>query len=265
MKTSLFVIAPFFLLLTACFYSCEKSVDPDLNGQDTTGNNSMRNDSVIIAGSNSDSILITSRDTVIEGYFQSDVSCNLDLNGDGTNDIALTIKDMGLVGTGFVPVSYIRCLHDSILIRNSQQTDTTWSSVSTDTVEANGSVILKIIATYHTNNFIPGDSLIAVNEVNHPVFNSGGDPIAITDPYLSAEFMLAYCPYTTPWMTYYENDILRMVRMELHTENCCFIPDETPVYIGFKLIDNGRTRLGWIKLSLKDFRQLHVYETAIQP
>lgn len=262
MKPSILFLALFALLVTASLCSCEKTSDPVNEPIDTIVIKT--NDSVIILGSNSDSLLITPTDIILHGYYHNDESAVFDIDGDSIADLKLVSSDEGLAGTAPVPASYIKCLHPEVMLCNFYKSDTVTMKVTVDTAYDNGRMIVQTIRTFECNNYLPGDSITNVTENNHLLYHYEGNSIAIDDSFESSSYTLARSPYTTPWMTSFQSDSLVITSMGVYNDNCYSIPDDTPVYIGVKIMKEDKLRLGWIKLSVKDYSVIHIYETAIQ-
>ncbi|HNX43149.1 MAG TPA: hypothetical protein PLJ84_03370 [Bacteroidales bacterium] len=263
MKTSIPLLAVFAFMAMASFYSCEKSSDSGDVTKDIIINKT--SDSVLIFGSNSDSLILTPWDLVLQGYYHTDESAELDIDGDSIADIRLVSSIEGLAGTAPIPASYIKCLHSNVMLRNRHKSDTITMKETCDTVYDNGRMIIQTVRTFECNTYLPGDSITEVREINHIVYNIGGDSVATYDLFESGSYTLASSPYTTPWMTGFQSDSLVITSMGVYNDNCCTMPDDVPVYIGFKIITDGKPRLGWIKLSVHDYSIIHIYETAIQP
>ncbi len=248
MKKQGFVL--FALLLT--IFACEK---------DSTKTNSRDE---IFTG-NDGKMLVNWMDTMLIGGYNQKASFDLDLDQDGSPDFQLTSEYYGSPGMGVYPRAQILSLNSNSLINGNLINDTTFYHVEADTSYGENWTPVMISRThiYSCDRTEPNDSitLIAPDQFEVSYFNTD-EPILSTDYYQADTLQMNYKFYNHADDPVYSNDTI-FYNYRSYTQSCYYFPIDQIRYIGVKLTDGDKERIGWIKLGLFDHYKLMIFETAL--
>jgi len=246
-KLSLFAMA---LLLVASIASCKK---------DTT------NGKVVFG--NSKGMSVTSYDSTlsIEQYAHYSWGNTVDLDGDGQNDIQFHSQDVGSAGLGHDIVTTLNCLNENVALLGDIIDQEKYYHIDFDSIfHTQDSVWWSIVVykTYTCEQIAGTDSVVSTTEKLSNVDHSFGDSYGLDDSFMNTNVILKNRSYEYPSgsgtignATYHY--------MILDKNDCDFFPMDEEKYIGFKLTENDKSRLGWMKVILHhDYVEL--LETAIQ-
>ncbi|MBQ4399332.1 MAG: hypothetical protein II829_07105 [Bacteroidales bacterium] len=203
---------------------------------------------------------ITVYDTVAD-YLEKAI----DVNGDGKEDLLLSLTYPGSAGLGHWMKASIKCMPGTGLLgeiidqKNYIHLDTTYR------ISDDGNVVTALFDTYNTCNMMSENDSIIINKDRFVLYaNDEGDIFHLDDTFLDTEATIFEGSYQVP-MGYTEpiNDTVSLWTHH-YLNDCENFPLDTPKYIGFKLLKNNTTRLGWVKIKVGQYNTIELIETAIQ-
>ena len=244
-KLSFFAMA---LLIVVCIISCKK--DPA--------------QAKVVFG-NSKGMSVTSYDStffpVQYGHFSW--GNTVDLNGDGEVDIQFRSESVGSVGIGHDIVTAINCLNENVALLGDIINQEKYLHISS-TSHTEDSVwwVIDVSKIYTCEQIAETDSVISTTEKLTNVDHKFGDSYGLDDSFLNTTVVLKNRSYD--YSSGEETIGNISYHYMIHEKNDCdFFPMDEEKYIGFKITENNKTRLGWMKLILhRDYVEL--LETAIQ-
>ena len=217
---------------------------------------------------NVENMILTKYDTILVGGNNEAKSIDLDLNNDNLNDFRLTSEVRTYPGEGPHPEAILLCLNENSHIMGQLVSDTTFYRDFVDSYnEGNGPPLyIHYYYRYSNHRDYETDSIISIQTNVFKVdFLNEDDIIYHSNEYQSDNFVLTESwsaevsgPY--PNIT---NDTMRIFT-ETHWYNGNVIPEDRLTYIGFKLKDADKEKLGWIKLRVIDNYIIILLETAVQ-
>ena len=248
-------------LIILNFISCKKdSIIPEDNS----------NNKAEIRLGDYDKMLVLNQDLEIEGGYNKEKSLDLDINNDSIGDFRISSVDWGSPGLGRHPTVAIRSLDSVNLICGKLLTDTTFYHYQIDTTYDNSSSVTTINyrTTYSCQRIQENDSIIEiVPDMFHINLYYRNESIAKSDTY---EYLPDNYVLTENWSGFYDGPVPNESRttyrywINYHYYNCYAIPYNESIYIGLKIIETGREKLGWIKLSVFNDLKVYIFETALQ-
>lgn len=193
----------------------------------------------------------------------SSMHLSLDLNENGWADLEFISENVGSAGLGHDIVTTLKCKHEKVVllgdvIQQERYLHTDSTFYTQDSVHWTIGVNLR----YTCDHISETDSLLSITEKLSNIDHSSGDSFGPDDSFMKTEVYLKNWSYQYPggyetigdttyyWMIYQNND-------------CDYFPMDEEKYIGFKIIQGDRERLGWIKFILH-YDCVELIETAIQ-
>lgn len=239
--------------------------DPVPNGNDNGQTNDtipQTNDTIPIV---SNTIVFGQTDGMIIKTYENHSSMNLslDLNEDGWTDLKFISEDVGSAGLGHDIVTTLKCYHEKVLLLGDIiQQERYLHTDSTFYTEDSIHWTILVNLRYTCNSTSETDSLLSITEKLSNLDHNSGDSFGPDDSFMKTQVFLKNRSYKYPggsetigditywWMVYENND-------------CDYFPLDEEKYIGFKIIEGERERLGWIKFILH-YDCVELIETAIQ-
>lgn len=201
----------------------------------------------------------------------------LDLNDDGTVDVELSSQLVGSAGLGHHVITTLQCRHQGVALAgeliNQEQfmhVDTSsWYYFDPDYPQFDSILVVSVTKTRTCNPIDEGDQVVSTSEKLLLNAYDAGNSLRMTDDFgfsdkvflKNASVFVGYGPfgYGTPVLN---------VQYEAVYNDCDVFPLEEVKYIGFKIHDGERERLGWIKLTLElvaeNTHHVKLLETAVQ-
>lgn len=244
-KLSLFAMA---LLLVASIASCKK---------DTTNGKVVFGDCKGMSVTSYDSTLS------IEQYAHYSWGNTVDLDGDGQNDIQFHSQDVGSAGLGHDIVTTLKCINENVALLGDIINQENYLHIdSTSHTEDSIWWVIGVYYTYTCERIAETDSVVSSTEKLTNVDHSFGDSYGLDDSFMNTNVVIKNRSYVYPSgnetignVTYY---------CMIHKKNDCdFFPMDEEKYIGFKITENDKSRLGWMKVILHH-DHVELLETAIQ-
>lgn len=236
--------------------SCTK--DPTPNGNDDV----QTNDTIPVAGN---AIVFGQTEGMQIRTYANNTSMHLslDLNGNGWKDLEFISEDVGSAGLGHEIVTTLKCNYEKVaLLGDVIQQERFLHTDSTFYTEDSVHWTIGVNLRYTCDPTSETDSLLSITEKLSNLHHNSGDSFGLDDSFMKTEVYLKNRSYQYPggyetigdityyWMIYENND-------------CDYFPLEEEKYIGFKITEGERERLGWIKIILHH-NCVELIETAIQ-
>ena len=244
-KLSFFAMA---LLIVVCFISCKK--DPA--------------QAKVVFG-NSKGMAVTSYDSTLTpvqyGHFSW--GNTIDLNGDGEIDIQFRSEDIGSPAVGHDIVTELNCLNENVALLGDIINQEKYLHISSTLYTEDSVLWMNVVSkTYTCEQIAETDSVVSTSEKLTNIDHNFGDSYGLDDSFMSTSVILKNRSYDYPIgnetignVTYY---------CMIHKKNDCdYFPMDKEKYIGFKLTENNKSRLGWMKVILHQ-DHVELLETAIQ-
>jgi hypothetical protein len=243
-----------FVLLALLFtiFACEK---------DSTKTNSREK---IFTG-NYGKMLVNRMDTMLIGGYNQKASFDLDLDQDGSPDFSLTSEYYGSPGMGVYPRAQILSLNSNSLINGDLINDTTFYHFEADTSYGENWTPVMISRThiYSCERTEPNDSITQIEPDQFEISYFNTDESILSAGYYQIDTLqMNYEFYNHADNPIYSNDTI-FYNYRSHTKSCHYFPTDQIRYIGVKLTDGDKERIGWIKLGLFDNYKLMIFETAL--
>ena len=244
---------PFLIALLMIAMACQKDPDPNNNGQDP---------------STTDGMIVTIYDTIME-YDDNSKPFILDLNGDGTDDIKIETVYDGPLTIGNYQTLSLYCLNGSIEVLGDSIVKETYSHRDTTITTNNGWTTTTYGYTFSTCDKVDETDYVGNTKVFELQASDAKDPLSLNDHFQFAEVKIFRENFS---YSLYDPDEATQTVMGNHNKyiyDCWNFPIDEEKYIGFKLITNGETRLGWLKIKLhptwgNSVVDTELIETAIQ-
>ena len=236
------------LLLVASIASCKK---------DTT------NGKVVFG--NTHGMTVTSYDSTfyIEQYGHFSWGNTVDLDGDGQKDIQFHSENVGSAGLGHDIVTTLHCLNENVaLLGDVVNQERYLHRDSTFYTEDSIHWTCGIYINYTCDKSDENDSILSTTEKLALYANNAGDTFDTNSTFMSTNVILKNWSYQYPGGQESIGDTFYwyMIREK---NDCDYFPMEEEKYIGFKLTENSKSRLGWMKVILH-YDHVELLETAIQ-
>ena len=244
-KLSLFAMA---LLLVVGISSCKKDT---IKGKVVFGN--------------THEMSVTSYDSTFypEQYGHFSWGNTIDLNGDGQNDIQFRSEDIGSAGTGHDIVTELKCLNENVALLGDIINQKTYYHIDS-TLHTEDSVGWAIVVskTYTCEQITETDPVISTTEKLTNIDHNFGDSYGLDDSFMKTDVILKNRTYNYPGGDETIGNVT--YHYMIHEKNDCdYFPMDEEKYIGFKIIENNKSRLGWMKVILH-YDYVELLETAIQ-
>ncbi len=211
-------------------------------------------------------MIVTNHDTILVGGYHDTQKLDIDIDNDNVKDIRLISEIWGSPGLGQNPCSKIWSLHDKMLINGYFTNDTSFLNRSTRIFSGpNNTTEIYEYYNYTCHQIDESDSIL---HIYYDMFKllpmDRGNPLNMNDSFKADSITLIDDWYGNPYtQEYYGTDTV-LFKVNTFYNDCNVFPLDVIKYIGFKLEDEGESRLGWIKLSVIDKFKVILLETAIQ-
>ena len=245
-RVSLFAMA---LLIVVCTISCKK--DPTQNK--------------VVFG-NGKGMTVTSYDSTFhpEHYnHQLSWGNTIDLNGDGKDDIHFLSENIGSPAVGRDIVTTLKCQHENIALLGDLINQEMYLHISSSLYTEDSVSWVNVVSnTYTCEQIAETDSVVSTTEKLTNIDHNSGDSFGLDDSFMNTNVVLKNRSYDYPG----GNETIENVTYYymIHDKNDCdYFPMDDEKYIGFKITENDRSRLGWMKVILH-YDHVELLETAIQ-
>ena len=250
--------------------------DPISIGNDTIpiGNDTIPNGNdtipVLIDGirfGDTTGMIVNPYNTVME-YDESWIPILLDLDGNGTNDIRITYYD-GPLAIGQFQELTLHCINAQIHGQTVEKES--YSHRDTTITNYNGWTQIVSNYTYSTCGKIDENDPTSTSNVFEITANDFNEHLCLEDnfQFKNSTFLFREdIKYTLMDEPNEEEQIVTGSHVH-HIYDCWNFPTDEEKYIGFKLTQNGKSRLGWLKIKLhpawgNSVVDTELIETAIQ-
>lgn len=207
-------------------------------------------------GMDNGDVVVTTFDSTVKiiGPWHDHAQENFDVDSDGVWDFQLYSEHSISPGGINSQQSIIRIVNSSFQISSIDISDTTHRC----TEVSNDSIIAYIYYNNNSSYNCDGnsvDSVLGSNTSQYPVVYSIGDSLTQDIEWNGSDMTLAYydMSYSGWFAPYYSWSVIR------GNWN-----DRSMKYILFKKVYHDSVRHGWIRLSVDDFKEIRVYEFAIE-
>lgn len=216
----------------------------------------------IKAGDNKN-MIINYYDTVLAGGYHVVNTLNIDMNNDGVDDFQLESEIWGSPGMGQIPVSAIKCLHNSAKLLGDFTYDTLF--VNRDTLIQEGAYSgtweKYLINNYTCNRIEQNDSILLITPTFELTILEREELISQSDNFSCDTLTLISGPRGNwPVFVGVSGDTT-IYEYNVSYNDCKVFPMEKIVFVGVELDNN---RLGWIKLTIFDYYKVMLHESGIQ-
>lgn len=245
-KLSFFAMA---LLIVVCIISCKK--DP-AQAKVVFGNNK----GMSVTPYDSSQLLVVQYSHTSWGY-------TIDINNDGKADIQFHSEITGSPAVGHDIVTKLNCLNENVALLGDIINQEKYLNINSTLYTEDSVLWINVVSkTYTCEQITETDSVISTTEKLTNIDHNFGDSYGLDDSFMNTDVILKNRSYDYPDgeetignVTYHHM---------IHDKNDCdYFPMDEEKYIGFKLTENNKTSLGWMKLILhRDHVEL--LETAIQ-
>jgi len=208
-------------------------------------------------------MIINYFDTTLAGGYHCPKTLNIDLDNDGVDDFQLESEIWGSPGMGHIPVSAIKCLHNSAKLLGDFTYDTLF--VNRDTLIQEGAYSgtweKYLINNYTCNRIEQNDSILLITPVFELTILERDQPIRKSETYVSDTLTLISGPRGNwPVFVGVSGDTT-IYEYNVSYNDCRVFPLEQIVFLGVEL---NNDRLGWIKLTIFDYYKVMLLESGIQ-
>lgn len=160
----------------------------------------------------------------------------------------------------------IACLNSTTYLNLISTIDTTFFNRDSNIYIQNGRVNIDYYDRYPCRRREPTDSIHSIAQNIHiRVFNEH-DIVSLNDYWITDTIDLNYykagsANYTKLYES--QDTIIRRYFASCFV-NCKGFPNDKTAYIGIKKNVSGKEKLGWIKLRITYYRQIEIFEVALQ-
>ena len=208
---------------------------------------------------------VTSYDsvTLVEQYSHTSWGYSLDLNGDGQDDIQFHSEILGSIQFGQDIVTTLACINENVALLGYSKNQVLYLHIDS-TFHTEDSVWwdVNVYKTYTCEAIDETDQVVQTNEKFALLENDANDNFDKDYTFKNTNVILKGRS-----QTYFE--VPETVDHVLYTYqvnqkgNCDVFPMDEVKYIGFKITENDKSRLGWMKIILHH-DSVEPLETAIQ-
>ena len=187
----------------------------------------------------------------------------VDLNSDGAVDIQFHSEDIGSAGLGHDIVTTLKCLNENIALLGDIINQEEYLHIDS-TFHTEDSIwwVIGVYRIFTCERIAENDSIVDTTEKLSLYANNINDSFNNDDTFMNIEVILKNRSYSYSNGTEEGDHVL--IHYQTDYENDCdYFPMDEEKYIGFKITENNKSRLGWMKVILhRDYVEL--LETAIQ-
>lgn len=213
---------------------------------------------------------VTEQNLIIASSGFNDVQFGqLDIDGDGLNDILLKSVITGSPGIGVWNGYEITSWNPNLEFASGLYDLENWIKYDTSYFEhpISGQIYVTFIEKKACMQL---DSLYSLSSVQTDLVNTSIFPEGYKlnkSDFFSTEIynLTTQGDYSSnPYHLYTSNDTLYHSASQVYREACTPVKNGFTGYLGLKLTTSGEEKLGWIKLSIQDGYKIQIFETAIQ-
>lgn len=205
-------------------------------------------------------ILFPDTTITFPSYSGPSISCDFDLDQDGTHDLRFLRTDAGSYTTGPLPETSIIPLNEETFLQVSTSFDTLYY-YETLTYHSSNPVVKTI--HYHKNCVANSATDSVVFTSNYLKFYQNGESLDLNQSWTNDAKILAHYSKNAPLFLDETNPDTSVLYQDHYNNSCHDIANDTPTYIGIKKNACGEEKLGWIKLTLSS-TSLLVSEITLQ-
>ena len=255
----------FVLLMVGMIVSCHKDPVPNNGGNEQPTDSILPTSSLVTFGNSEEMSVISYEGTLFpEQYSNGSWGNAIDLNNDGQEDIQFHSMDVGSAGLGHDIVTTLKCQHSNVaLLGDIIQQEHFLHIDTTDyyTIDST-SWDVGIYRVITCSQISEPDSILSHTEKLSIYANNVGESFDINNTFMSTDVLLKDRSYTIPYGSETVSNVTYHYMEEIKND-CDYFPMDEEKYIGFKVTENGKNRLGWMKIILHhDYVEL--LEIAIQ-
>ena len=202
--------------------------------------------------------------SLVQQYSHTSWGYTIDLNGDGKDDVQFHSESIGSPAVGRDIVTTLNCLNENVFLLGDIINQEVFLHIDTTDLFTTDSTHWDT-GIYHTitcNQIAETDSVISSTEKLSLYANNSGDTFDQESTFMSTNVLLKDRSYTIPYGSETIGNITYHV-MKIIKNDCDVFPMDEAKYIGFKLTDNNKSRLGWMKVILHQ-DDVELLETALQ-
>ena len=200
---------------------------------------------------------------LVQQYSHTSWGYTIDINGDGKDDIQFRSEDIGSAGVGHDIVTELNCLSENIALLGDIINQEKYLHISSSLYTEDSIWWVNVVSkTYTCEQIAETDSVVSTTEKLTNIDHNPSDSYGLDDTFMSTKVILKNRSYDYPCGSETIENVTYHYMIH-DNNNCDFFPMEVEKYIGFKITENDKDRLGWMKVILHhDYVEL--METAIQ-
>ena len=214
---------------------------------------------------NSEGMAVTSYDSTLTpvqyGHFSW--GNTIDLNGDGEIDIQFRSEDIGSPAVGHDIVTELTCLNENVALLGDIINQEKYLHISSTLYTEDSVLWMNVVSkTYTCEQIAETDSVVSTSEKLTNIDHNFGEFYGQDDSFMNTRVVLKNRSYYYPIGDESIGNVT--YHYMIHKKNDCdYFPMDEEKYIGFKLTENNKSRLGWMKVILHH-DHIELLETAIQ-
>lgn len=259
MKKHILLFSTLALLAVAIVSSCKKDPDPN--------NNSQNNDGIHFGDTTG--MIVTPHNAIME-FDDNNKPFIIDLNGNGSNDIRIETCYDGPMSIGEYQTLTLHCLNNRTELLGDSIVKESYSYRESVISQYDDLTILRQIYRFSTCEMTDENDQVNHTKVFELAANDFDDSFNEDDHFLSTKVKLFDENKHYVVENYYSpNGDTLIIDDYSFNYRCWNFPTDEEKYIGFKLTQNGISRLGWLKIKLhptwgNSVVDTELIETAIQ-
>lgn len=202
--------------------------------------------------------------SLVQQYSHTSWGYTIDLNGDGKDDVQFHSESIGSPAVGRDIVTTLNCLNENVSLLGDIINQEVFLHIDTTDLFTTDSTHLEA-GIYHTitcNQIAETDSVISNTEKLSLYAKNAGDTFDQESTFMSTNVILKDRSYTIPCGSETIGNITYHV-MKIIKNDCDVFPMDEAKYIGFRITENNKSRLGWMKVILHQ-DHVELLETALQ-
>lgn len=214
---------------------------------------------------NSKGMSVTSYEGIplVQQYSHMSWGYTVDLNDDGKEDVQFHSENIGSPAVGRDIVTTLKCQHENIELLGDIINQEKYLHIdSTFQTEDNIHWTIGVYSKYTCEQIAETDSVVSTTEKLSLFANNAGDSFDENDSFKNIEVILKNRSYNIPYGSETIGDTTYFYMEEIKND-CDVFPMDEAKYIGFKITENNKSRLGWMKVILHQ-DHVELLETAIQ-
>ena len=214
---------------------------------------------------NNEGMSVTTYDSTFypEQYGHFSWGNSIDLNGDGQADVQFHSENIGSAGLGHDIVTMLKCQHENVALLGEIIDQEKYLHIDS-TFHTEDSIwwVVGVYSTYTCEQIAETDSVVGREEKLSLYANNANDNFDDNGTFMSTDVILKNRSYSYPAGTENGDHVLYHYQIS-YKNDCDYFPMDEEKYIGFKITENKKSRMGWMKVILHD-EYVELLETAIQ-